>query len=205
MLGSLKRRRSKRIHQFSLSKRSKLPFRVVTIREALLYRIAEISEAACHLYENNKLCSAFTLTRSALETAALLFLLDKKVGEIIKQDNVGNIDEFLMKALFGSRNKGARKTALNVLTAIDHFNKKCKGTRDYYDNLSNYAHPNFDGTFSMFASHDQQNKYTNFSIFPNKSRRSEGLPLLCIALKSFQYYYESISRLIPRFVQICEK
>jgi len=167
--------------------------------------MTEISEAACHLYEKNKLISAFTLTRSALETAALLFWLDKKVGEIIKQDKVGSVDEFLMKALFGSRNKGARKDAFNVLTAIKHFNKRFKRIQGCYDNLSDYAHPNFEGTLSMYAQHDQLNKYTNLSISSDPSRRSEGLPLLCAALKSFEYYYESISRFIPRFVQVCEK
>lgn len=58
-----------------LGPRSNLPYKAISLREPLLYRIVELGKATCRLYEDNMLVSAFTLTRSTLETSAMLYWL----------------------------------------------------------------------------------------------------------------------------------
>lgn len=59
----------------AVSPRSKLPFKALTYRGTLIWRMAELSRTAYEAFKDDKLASAILLTRGAVETCAALWYL----------------------------------------------------------------------------------------------------------------------------------
>lgn len=74
----------------SLGNRSKLPYKVMSLREPLLYRMVELANVTCRLYQNNEIASAYTLTRSTLEASAILYWLHMKIHKTV---TAGHVDK----------------------------------------------------------------------------------------------------------------
>jgi len=141
----------KKIEAASLSHYSKLPFKAFSLREALIYRIAELSEVAVELFESEKLVSAIIMTRAVYETTSVLYWLYKSLEKVCTKKELGNIDEFFMKSLFGSKNGEMPLESYNILTAIDHTDKVFKGYKNAYNSLSEFAHPNWPGLLGAYS------------------------------------------------------
>src|SRR5690625_7890922 len=86
-----------------------------------------------------------------METVALVFLLYKKLHQVNEEKKIGEIDEFLMNSTFGGRTEDSTLTSPNILTAIDHTNKKYDKFRQMYDSLSEFVHPNWFGTLGLYS------------------------------------------------------
>ena len=91
----------KRVDGWALSKLSKLPFKVLVYREALIWRMAELARAAFEEFERDRLAAAIALTRAAVETSAALWYLCGKVDASVESADVGDIDDYLMKMING--------------------------------------------------------------------------------------------------------
>ncbi|MDR9407558.1 MAG: hypothetical protein RI573_01835 [Balneolaceae bacterium] len=78
-------------------------------------------------------------------------MIQKKINKVVESNDVGDIDEFLMKGIFGSRVAGDELKSLNILTAIDHTDKSHGRYRDMYNELSEFAHPNWLGVGSIYS------------------------------------------------------
>ncbi len=104
----------------ALTLNSKLPFKAITIRETLIHRMAELSVATLRLFESGQLLPAFILTRSTIETAALLYCLYRSLEQFNTDHDVEKLDKsFLMRALMGSKHDDSAHEAYSVLTAVD--------------------------------------------------------------------------------------
>ena len=94
----------KKIVAASLSYYSKLPFKAFSLREALIHRIAELSEVAVELFESEKLVSAIIMTRSVYETTSVLYWLYKSLEKVYIKKELGNMDnlkpELILKIFF---------------------------------------------------------------------------------------------------------
>jgi hypothetical protein len=184
--------------------RSKLPWKVLSIRGPLLYRVIDLAEPACRLYEENMMAAAFTLTRSTLETSAMIYWLYSKMDDAVKTGKAGKaLDDLLMRALLGRRDRSHRQP-INVLTCIGHMNKQFEGWEEMYSNLSEYAHPNWFGVMSLYGKLDRQAKRLNLQWPELGTRAGEGLPLLLGALELFKFYYDESSDLLPAFIRVCD-
>jgi len=64
--GSLPRR----VDPMAVSPTAKLPFKALSYREALIWRMVELSRTAFTSFETDKLAAAILLTRAAVETSA---------------------------------------------------------------------------------------------------------------------------------------
>jgi hypothetical protein len=89
---------SKQLDPIGIS-RTKLPFKVLNYREALIWRVAELGRAALKTFEGHQLAAAVVLTRAAVETNAALWYLDEKVGTAVEQKRLGDLDECVMRLL----------------------------------------------------------------------------------------------------------
>src|ERR1700730_15259486 len=67
--------------------RTKLPFKLLNYREALIWRVAELARAALQSFEAQQVAAAIVLTRASVETTAALWYLDEKVGTALKHKN----------------------------------------------------------------------------------------------------------------------
>ena len=91
----------KRVDGWALSQLSKLPFKILVYREALSWRMAELSRAAFEEFQTDRLAAAIVLTRAAVETSAALWYLYDKVDVSVESAEVGDIDDYLMNMSMG--------------------------------------------------------------------------------------------------------
>lgn len=204
LINEFRTRLPSQVNANELVSKSKLPWKVLSIRDPLLYRMIDLTDAACRLYEENLLASAFTLTRSSLETSAMLFWLFNKMDDAVKSRKVGReLDDLLMRALLGRKDCNYRQP-INVLTCVSHMNKQFKGWEEMYSNLSEYAHPNWFGVMSLYGKLDTKARCLNLEWPERGTRAGEGLPLLVGALELFKFYYGESSNLLPAFIKVCD-
>jgi len=74
-----------------------------------------------------------------------------------------------------------------------------------YDDLSEYAHPNWFGVMSLYGKLDKETRCLNLQWPESGTRAGEGLPLLCAALGLFKFYYDQTSNILPAFIKVCDE
>ncbi len=204
----------KRLDGMAVSRISKLPYKVLFYREALIWRMAEIGRAAFEDFERDKLVSAIVLTRAAVETSAALWYLCTKVAAAIKSASVGNIDQYLTRLAVGIatdppslKNGAAFPRPIKVRHFLKQVDKDIDGFSAQYGILSEYAHPNWAGTVLSYAKHDPENRVTDFgqNIRKGENTRRIGVVNLSVALAMFERSYNRVSELIPAFTALAEK
>lgn len=193
-----------RIDPRILPTNSKLPFKALALREVLLYRMTELGLAACDLYEKLSIVPAILLTRAMMETVAMLYWLYKRLNEVLDTQDLGDIDDFLMSALLGWRDDRVPMKAYNVLTAVNHIDKKYAGFREMYDSLSEFVHPNWCGAHGSYAKIDKENFWVDLGFGIRSESKPQGIPHLSTSLVIFDCYYNELADLLPLFVSICE-
>jgi hypothetical protein len=194
----------KQVDAASLSLKSKLPFKAVPLREVLLYRITELADSACILYEQEKVVSAFVMTRSLMETVAMLYWLYGKINRVVSSNELGEIDNFLMRATFGGREIPEPMTAFNVLDAIDEMTKQFSGYRKLYDRLSEIAHPNWLGVHGAYAQTDTKKHIEYLGSECSHLTLVTGVVPLLASLKASKFYYDKLTELFPLFIKVCD-
>ncbi len=199
--------RPSRLDAMAVSSISKLPFKALLYREALIWRITELGRSAVASFEKNKLASAILLTRATVETSAALRYLWTKLDAAVKSGAVGDLDEYLMKLSMGSRTDlDIMPQAISVLTFVDRVEKDVAGFRQQYDHLSEFAHPNWAGTTLLYSKSDSMTLSTEFgaNIRASDSTKQIGISNLSVALAMFETSYNLISDLMSAFVALCE-
>lgn len=192
----------------SLSMLSKVPYKVMVIRESLLYRASELASTSCCQYEEGNLASAVILTRALAETVAVLNYLNLEAKEVISTKNITGFDKTLMKILMGSRKYEDLPQAINIITVYKKLDKleEFSGAYDSYKCLCEYAHPNWCGTFGLYGKTDHKRIITHFS----KNARGEdvayitGLNSMVGSLCLLFYAYNQFDDFLKDLVQVCE-
>jgi hypothetical protein len=132
-----------------------------------LHRTVDLADAAANEWQDGKPVAALILTRTILESAAVIFDLSSEVERFSNFRNDGPLRYSVALRLFGSRNISSYIIPPNVLSAIDKTNKAHKGFREVYDELSEIAHPNFQGMYALYMSDYAQ----TLSNSPQRSKR----------------------------------
>jgi hypothetical protein len=186
---------------------SKLPFKALIYRAALIWRMAELSRGALEDFEKDRLALAILETRAAVETSAALWYLHAKLDATLNAGAVGDIDDFLMKLSMGSRtNTDIMPQAISVLTFVDRVEKDVEGFRHQYDLLSEFAHPNWAGTALFYSKPDPPNLWTDFgaNIRGIDGPKQVGVLNLSVALMFFERSYNRIADIMPALIELCK-
>ena len=146
-----------------LTLNSKLPFKALSYREALIHRFSDLASGAADAAVAGRPVSAATLTRGSMETLARAWELRDRLHAFTNDPDTDRLDSFLMSRLFGSRCNPELPEAANILNAVDKLAKHIPHFRENYDRLSEFVHPNYSGTFQAFASIDKLNFAVKFS------------------------------------------
>jgi hypothetical protein len=140
---------------------SKIPVKVLSLREMLLHRASALASPAVALFEAGNIVSGILLTRALMETVAMMADLNVELGSFLKTSDNERFDAFLMNSLFANRHNDGGEMAIyltkSILYSIDRLNKIVKGIRSTYDALSEYCHPNWSGVHGSFGSIDTEN------------------------------------------------
>jgi len=204
-----------RVDAMAVSPTSKLPFKVLLYREALIWRMVELGRPAFENFERDRLVSGIVLARAAVETSAALWFLCAKVAAAVASNAVGDIDDYLMKLVAGMAT-GAPKTdastsdatlprPVRVAAFLNQADKDIEGFSHQYGILSEYAHPNWAGTVLLYAKHDPENRLTDFghNMREGDNTKRIGICNLSVALAMFETSYNRITDLVPNFVRLC--
>lgn len=196
--------RVKKLQTGSISRTAKTPVKAVHLREALYYRMTDLSGAAIDLYEQNKIVPAIIIIRAAYETAALCFYIYKKINEAKEKQDINEIDAFLMRAKFGQKLDEDYYQAFNTLTVIKHLDKQFSGLASMYDSLCEIAHPNWMGCEGAYSNLNTVEHYVEFSLKSKSIPSGLGLDELIVALTVFEHYYNAMGDILPTIVKLCE-
>ena len=195
----------------NISTISKSALKAHIVRAALLHRADELTKTAFDLYQQRKLVPGLVIVRAAFETAALLYYVCKKLREAVQTKKGDNIDEMLMKVLFGQRRNGTEVQAINILTVIDHLDKETRidgngCVRYLYDELCEFAHPNWNGTAGCYARMDSASFLTAFDQEPKELVTQDAMLLpLNAALLIIEEYDKELKRILPEFTKLHEE
>ncbi len=194
------------VDPLGISVKSKIPYKVIAYREALIWRTEEIARSACDMYQRNDLAAAILLTRAASENGAAMWFLYELVRKQVEGVFDSELDVRVERLLMGSRNNSEMPEAMQVLTMLDKAEKAAPGIRKNYESLCEYAHPNWSGTGYLYSKIDKDKILTNFGKNPRGSEgpAGTGLNSLICSLVLFEHAYNAIADILPAFVTACE-
>ncbi|MEK6785805.1 MAG: hypothetical protein AABY61_10025 [Nitrospirota bacterium] len=200
---SLKASLPPRIDPATVSTTAKIPFKALCIREVMLYRVSELAEAALACYQQNQLVAAATLTRSLLESVAILYWLFKELKTAVADEDTRKVDDFLGRALVGTRNKSTPLLAHNVMKAIDVVTKDIDHYRKVYEELCEIAHPNYGGGLGAYAK--LNGKMVWYELGTNRLPKPLILGPLAMSLELFVHFYDKMIPYLENFAALCER
>jgi len=125
-----------RVDSANISGTAKLPFKAEWFRIGLRWRFSELCRSALEEFEQRRFVSAAVLTRAAVETFASLWYLHAKLRASTESKTLGQIDEYLMRAIAGNRIDDTMPQAINVLNCIDKVNDPLTA---FVDSTTNFA------------------------------------------------------------------
>jgi hypothetical protein len=186
--------------------RSKAPFQLLSVREALIWRTEELARGACDALEKEDFMVAALLIRSIAESAAMTWYL-LGILENRKGYTPAELNDVLMRMFAGSKNGWADgPEAINVLTFVKRLDKRMPGFEAAYHSLSEYAHPNWRGVSGLYSKIDRE----NFTVYYGRGLRDhpagkEMGNALVGGLLTFEAGYNKIADAMPVFLAELEK
>jgi hypothetical protein len=207
----------RQVDGFALSQKSKLPWKVLLYRGALLWRIVELGRSAFENLTSNRLVSGIVLTRAAKETSAALWYLRAKVQTVVDSKTIGDVDDYLMKLSMGTKTGWPEMDSsdegptmprpVGIGALLKQAEKDIQGYSHQYGLLSEYTHPNWAGTVLLYSDTDKQTAITSFGQNMRKAEGTMaiGVVNLSVALRMFHSAYNRISELLPAFISVCEE
>jgi len=134
-----------------VSMSSKAALKAYAIHAGLLHRTVNLAEAAIGLYRRLENLPAHVLTRSVLETSALLYYFWCTLEKAVDSKEAKEADDILMRMMLGTRNTEEEMKEVNILTAVNTLDNDARGVRAIYDNLCEVAHPSWMGTVGHYG------------------------------------------------------
>jgi hypothetical protein len=191
------------------------PIRALILREACLYRIAEIVRAAYDAFARDDLVVAIILSRSIIETAALFWDFIAKLKAALASHNIEEIRNFLSGCLVGVKSPKLKEfkspsqpdlivTPVNILTLIDRLDKDVTHFRLNYDSMSEFSHPNAAGTVDAYVVLDWDAGMARLGSNRAKLVPELALPQLVGTLTAFIIQYDHAAELLEKFIPLCE-
>lgn len=184
---------------------AKVPYKAAVLNVGMTYRVVELAQATLEALHSLRTVAASISARAVVETAAVHDYVVRSIEKAVHDGSSFGADDVLMRSLTGQRfNSKGGVTPINVLTAIDHRNKEFPMFREMYDQLSEYAHPNWQGVHAPFAVENETEFTVQFDQhYAGGIRRSEVVLHLCIALAAFEDSQVRLEKCFANFVKVC--
>lgn len=151
----------------SLAK-SKIAWKIASLRQAYIWRLYELGESCSINWNNGHYIASLTLARGLIETGVMLCEFDENVQKGLENKDLNFLDKDVMKKTFSTRveellDEEREYLATNILTFIKKKEKELKGLEFIYANLSECAHPNQFGHYQHYGELDRSNGTVTFS------------------------------------------
>jgi hypothetical protein len=194
------------IYHFQFSKTAKIPFKVHSFIEIMNLRMLDFCESTNLLLETNHVIPALSTLRVIFENVAVSNRISLAIKNTIKSGQLPeNFDELISKINFGTRYND-EYPAINILTQIEKLNKEYPITENFYEALSEFVHPNWDGVQGSYSELVENKKKTELrKIITNDHDLMNWINAcfdLCLVLH-LEIHKEILEKL-PIFATICE-
>ncbi len=148
--------------------RSKLAWMCRCLEQSLRYRTVALTDGMINAWATRNPLSASILSRSLLETVALIVDVEDKITRHVTNGDIQSLYEVLYGTSFSTRDEETIKEnaifkSINVLTLIGKMDRRAEGILSYYESVSERVHPNSGGHRGFFASLDLNEVVTKFS------------------------------------------
>ena len=181
----------------------KATFRTWMVRELAFWREHDLMTQSLALHEQGHGLGARILLRSGFETLATLVFLNLLIQKVL--DGKLNFHLFAEKTaelLLGARNNDVMPKAINIMTVFDKCDKRYPGLRELYAELSESAHPNYEGLMVGYSTTDYDEYETTFSNRWTEIHGDRHVDRMMLCMSTFQYEYDDVW---PTLIEQLEK
>lgn len=145
------------------------------------------------LHQHGHGLGARILLRSGFESLATLIFLNQLMQHLL--DGKLNFHEFGEKTsslLLGSRNNADGPRSLNIVTVLEKSDKRYPGLMKLYADLSESAHPSYEGLCAGYSKINRNEFETNFSNRWMELYGNQHLDSMELCMGTFDHEYNSI-------------
>lgn len=171
----------------------KAPFRSFMLREAVCWRLQDLLTQSWFLHQHGHGLGARILLRSSLETLSILIYLNQLMQKVLE----GRLEfhEFSNKTtalLTGTRIDDAGVKAVNILTVLEKCDRRYPGIKSMYDDLSESAHPNWEGLCNGYSTINRDEYETVFSNRWMELHGDKHPDLIVLCIRTFYDEYNDV-------------
>ncbi len=168
-------------------------YRVWMVRELALWREHDLMTQSYALHQQGHGLGARILLRSGFETLATLTYLNLLMQQVL-DGNLGFHDfgEKTSTLLLGARNNEEMPNAINILTLLTKCDERYPGLMTLYADLSESAHPNYEGLMGGYSLTDygeHETTFTNRWMEQHGGRHLDGM-MMC--METFHHEYNDV-------------
>ena len=168
----------------------KCTYRHLLLRELVSWRFLDLLSNALLLEANNHVVGARVLIRAAIETFSILTYSIEKIETIMAgQASFHEFDQTSYDLIRGSRNDATDITAVNTLTILKKASKIYPLLHIMYDDLSETAHPNWDGMDFSYSNASNEKMTNTFGFFAGERFKTSQIVTIGILLEFFELEY----------------
>lgn len=164
------------------------------IRELTLWRVHDLATQAVFLAKADRWLGALILLRACFESLPVLIYLNGKMLHAISEGVSGlfDLDESTHRLLLGSKNGSTPSDSINVMTLLKHCEKVYPGIEHLFADLSESAHPNYEGLTRGYSTNDVSNLSTKSATNWNRNERERFLRGLALCITTFEVEYNTV-------------
>jgi len=171
----------------------KASFRVWMLREAVFWRLHDLMTQSYLLHQQGHGLGARILLRSGFESLATLIYLNRLMQQVLDGElNFFAFGDSTTKLLLGSKNKKDGPESFNIMTVLKHCEKRYPGLMTLYANLSESAHPSYEGLFAGYAKIDYAEYEANFSNRWMELYGDRHLESMALCMDTFHIEYNDV-------------
>lgn len=171
----------------------KAPFRSLMLREAAFWREHDLMTQSYELYVLEHGLGARILLRSGFETMATLVYLNLLMQKVL--DGNLNFHEFSDKTtrlLLGSKKHEEGPESINIVTVLGHCDKRYPGLMEIYADLSESAHPSYEGLCNGYSTVNHDEYETTFSERWMELYGGRHLDAMMLCMGTFHHEYDEV-------------
>lgn len=163
------------------------------LREAVFWRLHDLMTQSYALHRQEHGLGARILLRSGFESLATLIFLNQLMQQVL--DGKLNFHEFGEKTatlLLGSRNNADGPRSLNIVTVLEKCDKRYPGLMKLYADLSESAHPSYEGLCAGYSKIDHDEFDTKFSNRWMELYGNQHINSMELCMGTFDHEYDGI-------------
>ncbi len=163
------------------------------LRETVHWRIHDLLSQSYTLHQQRHGLGARILLRSAFESLATLIYLNQLMQNVINGELRFHIfSQWTSVLLLGSRNDGNLPKSINIITVLEKCEKRYPGLKKVYADLSESAHPSYDGLCRGYSTVNHSEYETIFSNRWMELYGAQHLELMELCMSTFHFEYNDV-------------